>query len=281
MAIITISRGTFSGGQELAKCVAERLGYRTISREVLVEAAREYGVPVETLSRALSDRPGVLERLTSERRRYLACIRAALVREARDDGLVYHGHAGHLLLRDVPHVLTVRVIASMDFRVRALSEHHNLSRERAIQYIQKMDEERARWTRFLYHVDWRDPRLYDVVVNLDNAGRDGACHIVCYVANGERFKATPQWQKTMDDLVLSSHLTAIVANNRSISGKVEIAADQGVVTLMGTVESLVDADRVRVVVRNVPGVEEVKSRMHVRLAGVPIVSDSQNLVSKY
>jgi cytidylate kinase len=65
MAIITISRGSFSGGQGLAECITEKLGYRCISREVLVEAAREYGVPLDKLSKALDEAPGLLERFTA------------------------------------------------------------------------------------------------------------------------------------------------------------------------------------------------------------------------
>lgn len=276
MAIITISRGTFSGGQSLAECVAQKLGYRCTSREVLVEAAREYGVPEERLSKALTEKPGVLERLTSERHRYLASIRAALIREVRDEKAVYHGHAGHLLLRDVPHVLRVRVIANMEFRIKAAMDRQNLSREEAIQYIKKVDQERVRWTRFLYHVDWHNPGLFDVVINLDQISLSEACDMVCDVANTEQFKATPQLQKTMDDLVLSSHLEAIVANNRRISGEVEIEADGGVVTLRGTVESLVDEDRVKIMVRKVPGVEEINSKMRMRLAGVTTARIDEN-----
>ena len=48
MAIITISRGTKSGGEKLAKCLSERLGWPAISREVIVETASQYGVS-ETL----------------------------------------------------------------------------------------------------------------------------------------------------------------------------------------------------------------------------------------
>jgi len=76
MAIITVSRGTFSGGKILAKCVAEKLGYRCISREVLVDAAREFGAPLEKLSKALDEPPGFLHHLTAERVHYLAYIRA-------------------------------------------------------------------------------------------------------------------------------------------------------------------------------------------------------------
>lgn len=51
----------------MAEGIAQRLGYRRISREVLLEAARQYGVPEEKLSRALTQTPGILERLTQEK----------------------------------------------------------------------------------------------------------------------------------------------------------------------------------------------------------------------
>ena len=52
MAIITISRGSLSGGRRLATCVGMNLGYQVISREELVqEGARAYGVMEQNLRR--------------------------------------------------------------------------------------------------------------------------------------------------------------------------------------------------------------------------------------
>ncbi len=269
MAIITISRGTFSGGRSLAECVAAKLGYRCISREVLAGAAKQYGAPEEKLYEALTEKPGVLERLTGGRTRYLAYIRAALCKEARDDNLMYHGHAGHLLLKDFPNVLRIRVIAKMEFRITAAMERHHLSREKAIEFIKTVDEKRVRWTRFLYHVDWTDPSLYDLVLNLDHLSLAGACEVVCHAASMPQYETTLESQKIMDDLVLSSNVRAIIATHKEISdGNVAIEADEGVVTVRGMVGSLVDADRVRMIVRKVPGVKEINSKMLVRLAGV-------------
>lgn len=267
MAIITISRGTFSGGQTLAECIASQLGYRCLSRELLVQAAQQYGISEEKLSAAISEAPGVIERLRSEKQRYLACLRATLIREAKGENVVYHGHAGHLLLQGVPHIITVRVIASVERRIKALTEGSNLSREEAIQFIKRVDEERIRWTRFLYHVDWRDPSLYDITLNIDPMTISGACNIVCQIADMNRYQATPESQKRLDDLVLSSHLEALVTNTNGISGgkEVKIEADDGVVTIEGTVESVVDADRVRVLVGKTPGVKQINSQMKVRL----------------
>ena len=271
MAIISISRGTFSGGENLAGCVAERLGYHRINGEVLGETARQYGITEEKLSEAIGEAPGVMERHNSEKKRYLACYRAALINEVKDENTVYYGHAGHFFLDGVPHLIRVRVIANMEFRSKALTEHSNLTREEAIQLIKTLDEKRLRWTRSLYHTDLHNPSLYDVVIDRDQVTLPDACDIVCQTASMERYKVTPESRKAMEDLALISHLEAEISNNKRISGakNVTIKADGGVVTIEGTVESIVDADRVRMLVRKTPGVKEINSRMRVRLWGVP------------
>jgi cytidylate kinase len=273
MAVISISRGAFSGGENLAECVANRLGYHRINGEVLGETSRQYGIAEEKLSEAIGLAPGVLERHHLEKKRYLACLRAALISEVKDEHAVYHGHAGHFFLDGVPHLIRVWLTANMESRIRALTEHRNLTREEAVQLIKTLDENRLRWTKSFYHVDWHNPSLYDVVIDLDQVTLPGACDIVCNTAGMVQYKVTPESQKAMEDLALSCHLEAEISTNRRISGakNVSIKAEGGVVTIEGTVDSIVDADRVRMLVRKTPGVKEINSRMRVRLCGIPMV----------
>jgi cytidylate kinase len=259
MAIITISRGTFSGGKELAECVASRLGYRLLSREVLVKAAAEFGVPLDKLSQALTDKPGRLERMRPERVHYLAYIQAALCREVQNDRIVYHGHAGHLLLRGVPHVLSVRVIANMEFRIKAAMERNNISWNEAIEFIKERDEARAKWTRFLYHVDWLDPSLYDLVINLERTSLEGACELVCLTAAKEEFQPTPESQKRLDDLLLATEVRAKIAADESIADEgIEVEAHDGIITIGGKLHSSKDAVKLTGLARQYPGVRDVE-----------------------
>lgn len=265
MAIITISRGTFSGGQMLAECVAEKLGYRCISRLVLVKGAERYGASLEKLAEAVEVPPRFLEGLAPERARYLAYIRATLCKEVRGDNVVYHGHAGHLLIRGLPHLIRLRVVADMEFRIEAAMQRNKLKRQEAIEFIKKVDEKRVRWTRFLYHVDWHDPSLYDLVINIDRLDVHDACEIVSHTAGLDRFKTTPEARKMMDDLVLSTEVRATIAMNKGISDYgIEVEADGGVITLGGTTRSLEDADKIREVAWTVPGVKSIDSKMQVR-----------------
>ncbi len=260
MAIITISRGTFSGGADLAKCVADRLGYACIAREVLVEAAEDYGADEGRLHKALVERPGLLERLTSDRAHYIALVQAALCKLVKNDNVVYHGHAGHLLLRGVPHVLRVRVIANPELRVRSAMYREGLTRTQAIEHVARMDKARAKWTRFLYHVDWQAPSLYDLVVNVDVSGVSSACRIVCAAAGVDEFRTTRESQRVMDDLALSTEVKArIVADESITSPGVDVAASDGLVSVSGTVGLPEEVVRIGEIARNTPGVREVTS----------------------
>lgn len=267
MAIITISRGTFSGGQNIAECVATKLGYRSIGYEIFEETARLYGISERRLFEAVSGVPGIIEHLHSARKRYLACLRAVLIDESVGGNMVYYGHAGHFLLNGIPNTIKVRVIANMEFRIQTVIKRQHISRQEAVETIKKADEERIRWTRILYHTDLYDPALYDIVVNLDNLSYSGACDLLCKTADLSEYKVTEKSKKLLQDLMLSSHLKAVVANTKNIAGgeNINIEADGGIVTIRGTVGSLVDADRVRMIVRKTPGVHDVISRMRVRL----------------
>ena len=57
MAIITISRGSYSRGEEVAQKVAQKLGYECISRDILLEASKEFNIPEIKLVRAIHDAP--------------------------------------------------------------------------------------------------------------------------------------------------------------------------------------------------------------------------------
>ncbi len=267
MAIITISRGSFSGGKTLAECLAVRLGYRCVSRETIVDAAKRYDIPEQKLVDALTKKPGFLERLTRERSHYMLCLRAALVREVMDEKVVYHGNAGHLLLKGAPHLIRVRVIASLDFRIGSLMNSQQMSRKDAVDYIEKVDSERSKWTKFLYQADWNDPALYDLVVNIDQIGITEACEVVSGVATLDQFKSTEASQKALRDLDLATEVRALLACNAVKNGVadagIEIDAADGVVTISGTVSSSEDADKTQQVITAVPGVKQVNSQIEV------------------
>ena len=107
MALITISRGSYSKGTEIAEKVAQRHGYQCISRDVLLEASQHFHIPEIKLVRALHDSPSILERFTYGKERYIAFIEEAFLEQVQKDNVVYHGLAGHFFCRGIPNILKI------------------------------------------------------------------------------------------------------------------------------------------------------------------------------
>jgi cytidylate kinase len=208
MAVITISRGSFSHGQEIAEKVAGTLGYECVSREILVEAAQLFNVSEIKLVRSLDNAPNILERMVRGKERYLEYIKASLLGYARKGNVVYHGHAGHLLLTDIPQVLKVRIIAEKDDRIRLLQKRKNLTKEAAAAMLENEDKNRIQWTQYLYKMDINDPKLYDIVINIGNLTIQDACEIICLASRSESYRTTDQARQTVSDLAIASHLKA-------------------------------------------------------------------------
>lgn len=260
MAIITISRGSFSKGKEVAEKVAGVLGYECISREVLLEASEHFNIPQIKLERALHDAPSILQRFTYGKERYLAYIAAALLERVHKDNVVYHGLAGQFLLRGVSHVLKVRILAEMESRVNLEMAREHLSWSEAIARLQKDDRERRQWSLKLYGVDTWNPDLYDMVLHVHKLNVDNIVNIICDTAHLNQFQATPQSQRLLDNLLLAASVRARLVQDYPM---VRTEASDGVVIVdarFNLTEEPDLADRIRKMALRVPGVKEV--RMH-------------------
>jgi cytidylate kinase len=212
MAIITISRGSYSKGKEVAEKVASRLGYNCISREVLLEASKFYNIPEIQLTRAIHDAPNILDRFKHSRQAFIAYIRSALTQRAKGDNIVYHGLAGHVLLKGVPHVLKVRITARLEDRISAEMVRESIGEKEARSLLLEDDEERRRWTKGLYGVDPWDSMLYDLVIRIYKLSVEDAVDFICQAAVREKFRTTDASRQKMEDLALACQVKAFLVN---------------------------------------------------------------------
>ncbi len=212
MAIISISRGCFSYGKRIAQDVAGKLGYECVNREIILETVRCFNISETDLLKSLEEAPGLLNRLTHGKEKYLSCFRAALLEHVKNDNVVYHGHAGHLLLPPVRHILKVRIIADMKTRVENLQKEEGLLAEDAEKKLRKEDIKRIEWTKLLYKQDIRDSRLYDIVIHLDTMTSEDACELICLAAKSKSFEKLESDEAMMKDAAISAHIHADLQN---------------------------------------------------------------------
>jgi cytidylate kinase len=208
MSIITISRGSYSRGKEVAEKVAAALGYECISRDILLEASDQFNIPEIKLVRAIHDAPSILERFTYGKEKYVAYIKAALMKHVQKDNVVYHGLAGHYFLQGVPHVLKVRIVADLEDRIAEEMKRENISAAEARHVLKKDDDERRRWGIQVFGVDTWDPMLYDMVIHIKTIKVDEAVALILKAAKLPGFITTMPSQKILDDQAMAARVQA-------------------------------------------------------------------------
>ena len=133
-----------------------------------------------------------------------------------------------------------------------------MEEEEARDYIETVDREREHWTRFLYGVDWLDPHLYDLCINLRTMTLDDAAELVVRTARSQPFQPTEESRQAMRELVLASRVRAALADDHRTAGaEVEVHASGDTVFLRGRLRPASLVDAVLDVVEGVEGVGRV------------------------
>jgi cytidylate kinase len=256
MSIVTISRGLFSSGQALAERVAGMLGYRSMSRELLLEAATRYEIPEAKLTELMETSPEVTPLRPEQLRLYRVVMQAAMCEVLQGGKIVYHGHGGQEFLPGIAHVLRVRLLAPLAYRVARVREQRHMDQASAYLYLTKVDDIRARRVQEFFGVDWQDPRRYDLLLNLARTSLDESGQKVAEWAKRPEFQPTPASDQALQDLTVKARVEAALAvNEASRSVILNIFAKQGTVYAWGP---LPDFGAEREVLRVIEGVEGVR-----------------------
>ena len=269
MGIIAVSRGSYSQGKEVAERVAARLNYKIISREDLISSAsKEFNIPEVKLLHAIKDAPSFWDRITYFKDRYILYIETAFLNLVMQDNVVYHGFAGHFFLRNIPHVLKVRINAAMDIRAKFVMQRDKLDREEAIKTIKKLDEARKKWSERFYGINTFDPDLYDMVLKVAQMNADEISSIICNAISLEAFIPTPETFKMIEERITSTKIkTALM----KIKPDIEVAYREGVVTVKASLPMEANQTRfmeqVKKVCSDIPGVKIEK--VEFRISTVP------------
>lgn len=254
MAIVTISRGSYSRGKEVAERVAQKLAYECISRDVLIEASEEFQVPEIKLLRAIQDAPSILDRFTFGKERYVAYIQATLLDHFQRDNVVYHGLAGHYFVTQISHVLKVRILAEKDDRIQLVTQREGIAEDKAERFLKSIDEARRKWGLHLYGINTNDASLYDLVIRIKKLSSEDAAEIICQAVGSGRFQATAESQQALEDLLLAARVKASLIEQHP---RINVAAKRGLVHIGLEGASSREEEEIQRTVEKIPGVERI------------------------
>ena len=178
MSAITISRQMGSQGSQLAQQVAERLGWRWVSRELINQAALAAGLPEVALAEI--DELGLfgLHPSTKERQAYRQQIETVIQDLAEAGQVVIVGRGGQVILRSRPDIFHVRVVAPLQTRVGWFQQEKHISARAAQACLLESDRVRIRYLEQNFGAQLNDPTLYHVVINTEALGLAAAAMLV-------------------------------------------------------------------------------------------------------
>src|SRR4030067_1025076 len=143
MAVIVIFSGSYCRAEEVAKMVAQRLGYRWIGEEF----------------------------------------------------------SGHLIPRDITHVLRVCIVASQEYRAALPMRSEGISAKEAQRIITRDDNECREWTKYLFDLGPWNMSLYDIKIPMHEGSVEKAGEMICDNVAKEALQTTPGSQQAAGDVV--------------------------------------------------------------------------------
>jgi len=258
-AAVLVSRGSMSGGQKVAACLAEHGGFTCITREDLVAVVNQYGDIAARLTREIGKASRDYDRFTTLRRPYRILMKKALLEYALKGHLAYFGYSGHLLLDKTVHLVRVRLTAPLSLRIQLTTERLGCSEEHAREYVRAADEERAQWARFMYGTDIRDPTQYDVCLNMERFTTEGVCRLLADLLRHPDLQPTPEsLRKLENSRVATSILAALVSRDDTLPLEIGVTFEDGMARLEGPYLEPAMLDLVMDVTRSIAEVEDAR-----------------------
>jgi len=263
VAIVVISHQMGAGGPDVGTALAERLGYRHVNHELLLEAARRYGLEEARLSHLDEGTPTLFERFDTETRLHITVLQTTLLEFAELDNAVLMRGGGQWLLRGVPHALRVRLLAPFEQRVRRwIKRTTELTGETpdhrsATEFVRRDDAEKAGRMRYLYELDIADPALYELIVNTERLSTEAVVELLEGLVRRPEMATTETGRLLVASRALASRVqVALATHPHTRRHRFVVDAQEGVVTL----EAAAGLDQALEVARSVPGVREVRSQ---------------------
>jgi cytidylate kinase len=258
MAVVLVSRGSMSGGQKVAACLAQHGGFTCITREDLVAAVNQYGDIAAKLTKEIVKASRDYDRFTTLRRPYRILMKKALLEYALKGHLAYFGYSGHFLLDKTAHLVRVRLTAPLSLRIQLTVARLGCSDEDAREYVHDADEERARWARFMYGTDIRDPTQYDVCLNMERFTPEGVCLLLTDLVRHPDLQPTPESMRKLENSrVATAILAALVSRDDTLPLEIGVTFENGTARLEGPYLDPATLDLVTEVSRSIPEVKDV------------------------
>jgi cytidylate kinase len=265
MAVITISRQLGSLGTEIAQGAAEKLNYEYVDKKRIEQALSNYGVLAAEMEKFDEKKPSFWDSFLLQKKRFLHSLEAVIYDYARKGNVVIVGRGGQVLLKYLPGVLHVRIIAPFGVRLKRILAAEGGDEKKATRILSQSDHDSTGFLRSFFEVDWEDQTLYDLMINTEKLAAETAANLIVEsISSPEIQKGEKASEAKLGDLVLTQKVEVILIGILGIGfGNVSVLAKGGIVSLSGQVASERLREDVLHAVKQIGGVKEVDCQFYI------------------
>ena len=261
MPVIAITREMGTLGKDVATGLGEALGLPVIYHEVIDHLADRMRVRRSHVIKLLDGSAGLLERLTADQTSlFIHSADEIITKTLEGRGAVIRGWGATHLLRDVAHVVNVRVCAPREVRRKRMMERLNTSDAAQVaEEIHRNDEAHTAIVKRHYGLQWTDPEHYDLVLNTERVSVPECVDEVLSIVRSPKFAETEASRRQLEDLALSARVWAALRRSpETRDTRAAVTASAGVISVSGC--STGEMLKIVEVAVAVPGVRDVAYR---------------------
>jgi cytidylate kinase len=264
MSIITVSRQYGSQGKEIAEKIADELGYNFLDKESLESQYGKYGIPDVSFDKYDEKRPGFIEYFKSGKDRYLRFLKTAVFENSKKGDCLICGQGAQLLLRGIPGVLHLRIISSLDKRIERVSKTLNCDKKNAEKIILHNDKDRSGFHKFFFEHNWKDPYLYDLIINTDFVDVDSAVQMVkILIKNMSQHYNHEELAQQLEDKFLAQEVIISLLYEHNIPIDIlDVTCEEGNITIKGTVTVEENIKQCKEAALKIEGVKSVETEIY-------------------
>jgi cytidylate kinase len=235
-----MTREMGSLGKDVAAGLAARFNKKVVYHEIIEPIANKMRLRKSHVERFLEGKSGIWERLTTDRTSLSIFTADETYRFLRDDSTaVIRGWGAVHLLKDIPHVIRVRVCAPLDTRVARMMERLATDNRGTVESeIQLSEEAHTAITKRHFGVNWKDSENYDLVLSTERLSVDECIEEVEGMMKRPRFQETPESRRMVENLGVEWSVRAALRRDpRTTDTAITVECSDGVVRLQGVVDT--------------------------------------------
>jgi cytidylate kinase len=200
MAVVAVYKSFASGGRELGRLLAKKLGYQYVDKSLFQKIAEDLHVSESTLESFEQSRAYRLSNLFAnlfsknyiqriigydktvlEEKEYQNSLKSLILGVAKEDRAVIIGRASHYFLREMEKCYRIWLVAPLEWRRKYAVEKLGFSRSEAQSIIETRDRNQEWFHRSVCDENYANPLLFHLTLNMSLTSLENAVGIILSV----------------------------------------------------------------------------------------------------